>query len=214
MAKKDVREILKQDTVTVKDKYLQVKTYRDGYTRTHEGQYSYKVVEQEGDLFLFPVQTDGKGVLKVMKKSPIAYTDGDNIHFVVNTLTDPYTQAFIRTEDIKGLDKGKQLIQAFLAFVEDRFRFGVYNVFVAETQEEVLSLVDVQETDAEETKEVDETAHEDLVAQFPTGNAREDVKAVDSGEGQGDTSEPSKPDEPEEVKVKPGEDDAEVSVGK
>ena len=209
MAKKDIREVLKQETVTVKDKYLQVKTFRDGYTRTHEGQYSYKVVEQGTDLFLFPVQTDGKGVLKVMKNSPIAYTDGDNIHFVVNTLTDPYTQAFIRTEDIKGLDKGKQLIQAFLAFVEDRFRFGVYNVFVAETKEDVMSLIDPEATDADEVKEVNETAHEDLVAQFPTGNAREDVKAVDSGEGQGDTSEPQAP---EDVEVTPGEDDAGVSA--
>lgn len=209
MAKKDIREVLKQETVTVTDKYLQVKTFRDGYTRTHEGQYAYKVVEQEGDLFLFPVQTDGKGVLKVMKNSPIAYTDGDNIHFVVNTLTDPYTQAFIRTEDIKGLDKGKQLIQAFLAFVEDRFRFGVYNIFVAETEEDVLGLVDANDNDADEVKEVNETAHEDLVAQFPTGNARKDVKAVDSGEGQGDTSEPSAP---KNVQVKPGEDGAEVSA--
>lgn len=209
MAKKDIREVLKQETVTVKDKYLQVKTFRDGYTRTHEGQYAYKVVEQGTDLFLFPVQTDGKGVLKVMKKSPIAYTDGDNIHFVVNTLTDPYTQAFIRTEDIKGLDKGKQLIQAFLAFVEDRFRFGIYNVFVAETEEDVLGLVDANVNDADEVKEVNETAHEDLVAQFPTGNAREDVKAVDSGEGQGDTSEPSKP---VNVEVTPGEEDAEISA--
>ena len=207
MAKKDIREVLKQETVTVKDKYLQVKTFRDGYTRTHEGQYAYKVVEQGTDLFLFPVQTDGKGVLKVMKKSPIAYTDVDNIHFVVNTLTDPYTQAFIRTEDIKGLDKGKQLIQAFLAFVEDRFRFGIYNVFVAETEEDVLGLVDANVNDADEVKEVNETAHEDLVAQFPTGNAREDVKAVDSGEGQGDTSEPA---EPVNVEVTPGEEDAEI----
>uniref|UniRef100_A0AB39C8A1 Ig-like protein n=1 Tax=Staphylococcus phage UHP46 TaxID=3234966 RepID=A0AB39C8A1_9CAUD len=209
MAKKDIREVLKQETVTVTDKYLQVKTFRDGYTRTHEGQYSYKVVEQGTDLFLFPVQTDGKGVLKVMKNSPIAYTDGDNIHFVVNTLTDPYTQAFIRTEDIKGLDKGKQLIQAFLAFVEDRFRFGVYNVFVADTKEDVMGLIDPEATDADEVKEVNETAHEDLVAQLPTGNAREDVKAVDSGEGQGDTSEPQPPTD---VEVTPGEEDAEVGT--
>uniref|UniRef100_A0AAU8GRT9 Ig domain containing protein n=1 Tax=Mammaliicoccus phage MSShimriz1 TaxID=3230127 RepID=A0AAU8GRT9_9VIRU len=211
MAKKDIREVLKQETVTVKDKYLQVKTFRDGYTRTHEGQYSYKVVEQGTDLFLFPVQTDGKGVLKVMKNSPIAYTDGDNIHFVVNTLTDPYTQAFIRTEDIKGLDKGKQLIQAFLAFVEDRFRFGVYNVFVADTKADVMSLIDPEDKDADEVKEVNETAHEDLVAQFPTGNAREDVKGVDSGEGQGDTSE-NKPEEPKDPEVTPGEEDAEVKA--
>lgn len=209
MAKKDIKDLLKQETVTVEDKYLQVKVNRDGFTRTHEGQYSYKVVSQEGELFLFPVQTDGKGVLKVMKQSPIAYTDGDNIHFVVNTLTDPYTQAFIRTEDIKGLDKGKQLIQAFLAFVDDRFKFGVYNVFVADNKADVMSLVDAQATDADEVKEVEERAHEDLVAQFPTGNARENVKAVDSGEGQGDTSEPQ---EPSDVQVTPGEEDAEVTA--
>lgn len=209
MAKKNVNDILQQETVTLANKYLQVKVEQDGYTRTHRGQYAYKVVEDAGELFLFPVQTDGKGVLHVMKKSPIAYTDGDNIHFVVNTLVDPYNTSFIRTEDIKGLDKGKQLVQAFLAFVEDRFKFGVYNVFVANNKEDVLALTDVSEDDADEVKDSYKHAHEDVISEFPAGTARKDNKGVDSGDGQGDTSEPSAP---ENVTVAPGETDAEVSA--
>ena len=209
MAKKNVNDVLKQETVTLTDKYLQVKVNRDGYTRTHEGQYAYKVVSEGEELFLYPVQTDGKGVLNIMKKSPIAYTDGDNIHFVVNTVVDPYNHSFIRTEDIKGLDKGKQLIQAFLAFVEDRFKFGVYNVFVANNKEDVLSIVDVSENDADEVKDSMKHAHEDVIADFPASPARKDVKGVDSGEGQGDTSEPSAP---ENVQVTPTEDGADVTA--
>lgn len=209
MAVKKVDELLKQDSVSVANKYLQVVTLRDGYTRTHEGVYSYKVVEKEGELFLFPVQTDGRGKLSVMVESPIAYTDGNNIHFVVNTLTDPYTQAFIRTEEIKGLDKGKQLIQAFLAFIEDRFRFGVYNVFVVDKV-----VVDADKDIADKVEDVKGRAFEDLVANYPTGNARENVRHADQSEGMGDTSEPKEESTvaPKNVQVSPGETTADVSA--
>lgn len=205
MAKKNVNDILKQDSVTVTDKYLQVKVNRDGYTRTHEGQYAYKVVEDNGELFLFPVETDGRGTLNVLKDAPIAYTDGDNIHFVVNTVVDPYNHSFIRTEDIKGLDKGKQLIQAFLAFVEDRFKFGVYNVFVANNKEDVLSIVDESKDDADKVEDKKGKPYEDVVADFPAGVYREDAK--DQHEGMGDTTEPAAP---KNVRVQPGEEDADV----
>ncbi|AAX92351.1 virion component [Staphylococcus phage Twort] len=211
MAKKNVNELLKQEKVEVANKYLQVVTHRDGYTRTHEGQYSYKVVDKSGELFIFPVQTDGYGKLQVMVDSPIAYTNGNNIHFVVNTLTDPYTQAFIRTEEIKGLDKGKQLIQAFLAFIEDRFRFGVYNVFVV-GKEDAKTVADVAGTDAVKVEEVKGRAFEDLVVNYPTGNAREDVRHADQSEGMGDTSEPSAPESPTNVQVSPGETSADISA--
>lgn len=209
MAVENVHELLKQETVTLADKYLQVKVLRDGYTRTHEGHYAYKAVDEDGELFLYPVETDGRGTLKVMKDSPIAYTDEDNIHFVVNTLTDPYTQAHIRTEDIKGLDKGKQLIQAFLAFVEDRFRFGVYNIFVTNNVEEAFVLRDAEDKDADKVEDGVGRAFEDVASSYPTGNAREDVKGVDSGEGQGDTSEPTAP---KDITVEPTEEGAEVSA--
>lgn len=211
MAKKNVNELLKQETVEVANKYLQVVTHRDGYTRTHEGKYSYKVVDKSGELFIFPVQTDGYGKLQVMVESPIAYTDGNNIHFVVNTLTDPYTQAFIRTEEISGLNKGKQLIQAFLAFIEDRFRFGIYNIFVVD-KEDAKVLADVADTDADEVEEVKGRAFEDVITNYPTGNAREDVRHADQSDGMGDTSEPSAPKSPTEVQVEPGETSADISV--
>src|SRR5699024_8070151 len=114
-----------------------------------------------------------------------------------------------RTEDIKGLDKGKQLIQAFLAFVEDRFKFGVYNVFVANNKEDVLSIVDPADTDADEVKDSFKHAHEDVIADFPASPARKDVKGVDSGEGQRDTSEPSGRDN---VRVTATEDGAKVTA--
>ena len=204
MAKKNINDVLKQDSVTIADKYLQVKVNRDGYTRTHEGQYSYKVVEDKGELFLFPVQTDGRGTLNVMKNSPVAYTDGDNIHFVVNTVVDPYNHSFIRTENIKGLDKGKQLIQAFLAFVEDRFKFGVYNVFVANQKEDVLSLVDNDKSDADKVEDSKDKPYEDVIADFPAGVSREDAK--DQSQGMGDTSLTHTVEKPKKVVVEPKED--------
>ncbi|BEU75319.1 hypothetical protein [Staphylococcus phage vB_SauM-V1SA19] len=193
MAKKNINEVLKKDTATVADKYLQVQVEQDGYTRTHRGQYNYKVVDNKGELFLYPIETDGRGNIKIMKKAPVAYTDGDQIHFVVNTVKDPYNHAFIRTENIKGKDKGKQLIQAFLAFVEDRFSFGVYNVFLANNKKDVFALVDAESKDAKKVVDSNEKPHEDVSAEFPASPLRKDVKGVDSGEGQGDTSEPSVP---------------------
>ena len=190
MAVKNIQDLLTQDSVTLTDKYLQVKVNRDGYTRTHEGIYSYVCKEKDGELYLFPIELDGKGTLYTMEASPIAYTDGDNIHFVVNTVTAPYSQAFIRTEDIKGLDKGKQLLQAFLAFVADRFSFGIYNVFLADNQEQVFTLKDAETDDADNIESKNETAYEERVVNYPTGNRREDVRHSDQSEGMGDTSEP------------------------
>ena len=191
MAVKNIQDLLTQDTVELKDKYLQVRVNRDGYTRTHEGIYSYVCKEKDGELYLFPIELDGKGTLYTMEASPIAYTDEDNIHFVVNTVTDPYTQAFIRTEDITGLNKGKQLLQAFLAFVEDRFRFGVYNIFVANNREQVFTLKDAEADDADKVESKNEEAYESRIVSFPIGNKREDVRHSDQSEGMGDTSEPA-----------------------
>lgn len=214
MAKKSLQEVLTQDTVTLKDKYLQVRTEQDGYTRTHRGIYSYICKEQDGELFLFPIQLDGRGTINVMKDSPVVYTDGDNIHFVVNTLFDPYHQSFIRTENIKGLDKGKQLVQAFLAFIEDRFRLGVYNVFITNEKEDVLEVKDVEQSDADKTEDKKSRANEDLISSYPTGNAREDVRHNDQSEGQGDTSEPSesRSDVDVDVSVDPKDTTADVNA--
>ena len=189
MAQTDIQELLKKPTVDLTDKVITVKTDRDGYTRTHEGQYNYIVKDEGGKLFVYPIQTDGEGTFHVMKKSPIIYTDGDNIHFVVNTVTDPYTEAFIRTENIKGLDKGKQLLQAFLAFVENRFQLGIYNIFVADYREKYFHTDDAVPA----TKDLDRYAHEELIVDFPNGNRDTSVKAVDLSDKEANPTPPSLP---------------------
>lgn len=178
MAVANLMEQLKTGSVDLKDKILRVKIDRDGYTRTHEGQYNYVVdTDSKGELIVYPLQTDGKGEFQVMLKSPIIYTSGDEIHFVVNTVTDPYTHAFTRTENIKGKDKGAQVLQAFLAFVENRFQLGIYNIFVADYRKDYLGVND----EKVEFKKLDLPAHEDTLVDFPTGNKAKNVKPVDSG---------------------------------
>ncbi|BCK59843.1 putative Ig-like protein [Staphylococcus phage vB_SauH_DELF3] len=193
MAKKNINEVLKQDTATVADQYLQKQVGQDMYTRTHRAPRNYKVVDNKGDLFLYPIETDGRGNMKIMKKAPEACTDGSQIHFVVNTVKDSYNNAFIRTENRKGKDKGKQAIEACVAFQEAGFIFGADNVRSANNKKDVFALVGSETDDNKKVVQSNETYAEDVSAEFPASPLRKTVKGVDSGDGQRDTLEPSVP---------------------
>lgn len=214
-----VKEVLKDvifqnDSVDINNKYLEVKTISDGYTGTHNGVYSYKVVQEGEEYFVYPVETDGKGTLVTRKKSPIIYTDGDIVYFVVSTVTDPYEHPIIREEDIKGLDKAKQVLQAFLAFAYDNFTLGVYNVFFTNT-EDAFGVKDSSEEDAENFEDSDTPSARAKEERFAWGSTRTEMRPYPEGVAESVAKEEKEieaPKEPENVDVKPKENEAEVSA--
>lgn len=212
-----VKEVLKDvifqdDSVDINNKYLEVKTNADGYTGTHNGVYSYKVVQEDGEYFVYPVETDGKGTLITRKKSPIIYTDGDIVYFVVSTVTEPYEHPIIREEDIKGLDKAKQVLQAFLAFAYDNFTLGVYNVFFTNT-EDAFGVKDSSDEDAENFEDSDTPSARAREERFAWGSTRTEMRPYPEGVAESvakEEKENEAPKEPENVDVEPKENEAEV----
>ncbi|WFG33975.1 Ig-like protein [Staphylococcus phage vB_SauM_JDF86] len=215
MAKEVLKDVIFQnETVDINNKYLEVKTIADGYTGTHNGVYSYKVVQEGEEYFVYPVETDGKGTLITRKKSPIIYTDGDIVYFVVSTVTEPYEHPVIREEDIKGLDKAKQVLQAFLAFAYDNFTLGVYNVFFTNT-EDAFGVKDSSDQDAENFEDSDTASARAREERFAWGSTRTETRPYPEGVAESVAKEEKEieaPKEPENVEVAPQENEAEVSA--
>lgn len=215
MAKEVLKDVIFQnESVDINNKYLEVKTIADGYTGTHNGVYSYKVVQEDGEYFVYPVETDGKGTLVTRKKSPIIYTDGDIVYFVVSTVTDPYEHPVIREEDIKGLDKAKQVLQAFLAFAYDNFTLGVYNVFFTNT-EDAFGVKDSSDQDAEKFEDSNTPSARAREERFAWGSTRTETRPYPEGVAESVAKEEKEieaPKEPENVDVEPKENEAEVSA--
>lgn len=129
---KKIDELLKPgESPVIADSLLQVETLADGFTGTHAGLYSYLVKDVEGNYFVYPVETVGNGKAVVYKKSPIIYTDGEQIHFVVNTLKEPFSFPNIRSEELGSLNKEQAVLQAFLAFAESRFGYLQYHSLIS-----------------------------------------------------------------------------------
>ncbi|AVP40461.1 Ig domain containing protein [Staphylococcus phage phiSA_BS1] len=215
MAKEVLKDVIFQnEVVDINNKYLEVKTIADGYTGTHNGVYSYKVVQEGEEYFVYPVETDGKGTLITRKKSPIIYTDGDIVYFVVSTVTEPYEHPVIREEDIKGLDKAKQVLQAFLAFAYDNFTLGVYNVFFTNT-EDAFGVKDSSDQDAENFEDSDTASARAREERFAWGSTRTETRPYPEGVAESVAKEEKEieaPKEPENVEVAPQENEAEVSA--
>ena len=215
MAKEVLKDVIFQnESVDINNKYLEVKTIADGYTGTHNGVYSYKVVQEDGEYFVYPVETDGKGTLVTRKKSPIIYTDGDIVYFVVSTVTDPYEHPVIREEDIKGLDKAKQVLQAFLAFAYDNFTLGVYNVFFTNT-EDAFGVKDSSDQDAEKFEDSNTPSARAREERFAWGSTRTEMRPYPEGVAESVAKEEKEieaPKKPENVEVEPKENEAEVSA--
>lgn len=129
---KKINELLEPGAEpTITDSLLQVKTQADGFTGTYSGIYSYLVKNQEGNYFVYPVETVGTGKVIVYKKSPIIYTDEGQVHFVVNTLKEPFSFPNIRSEKLDNLNKEQAVLQAFLAFAESRFGYLEYHSLIS-----------------------------------------------------------------------------------
>ena len=172
------------------------------------------MVQDKGEYFVYPVETDGKGTLITRKKSPIIYTDGDIVYFVVSTVTDPYEHPIIREEDIKGLDKAKQVLQAFLAFAYDNFTLGVYNVFFTDTKD-AFGVKDSSDEDAENFEDSDTPSARAREERFAWGSTRTEMRPYPEGVAESVAKEEKEieaPKEPENVDVEPKENEAEVSA--
>lgn len=146
---KTIEHLLSPNTATVEiaDQNLLVFTNSDGYTGTVKGTYVYAVTKAGEDYKVNELIYDAKTDKAVPSDEPIIITDGDELFFITNTLKDPYNFATVNNETLTAKDnKEKQVLQAFLAFAEDRFKFGNYNVFLAEdpaiTQEEAIGSKD------------------------------------------------------------------------
>ena len=182
MAKETLKDVIfNNDTPAITDKYLEVQTIRDGYTGTHYGSYNYKIVNEGGEYFVYPVETDGKGKLLTKKKSPIIYTDDNVIYFVVSTINDPYNHPTIIEDNLEGKTREKQVLQAFLAFVESNFKLGVYNVFYVDT-DNAFNLKDSNSTDADEFEDVDEVSVRESERNMAWGNTRTELRPYPFGE--------------------------------
>lgn len=121
-------------TVALDGKYLQVPALSDGYTGTVHGTYVYEVKKSGADYKVSELLIDPEDPSKfIVSDEPIIMTDGDTIFYVTRTTKDPYnfpavSEATVASHEVKE----KQILQAFLAFAEDKFNFGVYNCFLAD----------------------------------------------------------------------------------
>lgn len=212
MAKEILKDVIfQEEPVSIENKYLEVKTIADGYTGTHNGVYSYKVVKEGLEFFVYPVETDGKGTLITHKKSPIIYTEGDVVYFVVSTVTDPYEHPIIREEDIKGLDKAKQVLQAFLAFAYDNFTLGVYNVFFTST-EDAFGVKDSDVNDADNYEDSDTPSARAKEERFAWGSTRTETRPYPEGVAESVSEDSEALEAPKDINVTPGEESADVTV--
>lgn len=114
-------------------KYLVVDTISDGFTGTVQGGYSYLVTKTGEEYAVNELIYDVDKDTFNPSDEPIIVTDGDQIFFVTRTLKDPYNYPVISAEKLRANDKKEaQVLQAFLAFAEDRFKLANYNVFIAD----------------------------------------------------------------------------------
>lgn len=172
---KDILEIIKEDAPAIDNTYLQVKTTPDGYTGTYEGFHSYLVQKDGGEYGVYPIETTGANELKVFKKSPIIMTDGEEVHFVVSTMDDPFQHPIIKQENVGKQTKEHAVLQAFLAFASSRFSMAVYHIMIADGEGSFSSVAHAEnfgnlvETNAQASEEIvkgkfDKNAHVQSVA--------------------------------------------------
>lgn len=132
---KNIEELLKPSvlTVDIADQFIIAPALSDGYTGTVHGNYVYKITKTGTDYKVNELIYDSKKNEFTPSDEPIIITDDNEIFFITNTLADPYNFAIVNAVKLVETDiKEKQVLQAFIAFAEDRFKFANYNVFLAD----------------------------------------------------------------------------------
>nr|DAI05892.1 MAG TPA: hypothetical protein [Herelleviridae sp.] len=132
---KNIEDLLKPSVVQVDiaDQFIVTSALSDGYTGTVHGNYVYKVTKTGTDYKVNELIYDAKKNEYTPSDEPIIITDDNEIFFITNTLKDPYNFATVNAVELVATDvKEKQVLQAFIAFAEDRFKFANYNSFLAD----------------------------------------------------------------------------------
>lgn len=137
MAKEVIKiaDLLKPSVASVDldGKYLQVTALSDGYTGTVDGTYVYEVKKNGADYKVNEMLYSAKDDTFSLSDEPIIMTDGDTIFYITRTTKDPYNFPAVSEAEVASHEVlEKQILQAFIAFAEDKFKFGNYNVFLAE----------------------------------------------------------------------------------
>lgn len=131
----NIADLLKPSVTVIEldGKYLQVNALSDGYTDTVAGTYVYEVKKDVSDYKVNELLYSADDDTFSLSDEPIIMTDGSTIFYVTHTTKDPYNFAEVAEAEVAGHElMEKQILQAFLAFAEDKFKFGEYNVFLAE----------------------------------------------------------------------------------
>lgn len=129
------------DPVVLDGAFLCASTLRDGYTDTYSGKHWYKVEktvtgEPEAQVTSYkvsPATYDKETDALVVTGDPIILTEGDLIFYIVGTNRDSYTFPVLKQEAVTETQElEKQVLQAFLAFIADRFRFGLQHLYLVD----------------------------------------------------------------------------------
>lgn len=151
--------LLDPEKIDLDGKFLCAETTRDGYTETIEGHNWYQVTKEGADYKVIPMHTEGTKEGLVAGEDPIIVTDEGYVYFIVGTNRDSYSFPILNKEPINEKTTVEvQVLQAFMAFAYDEFRFGGYNIFLMD--ELAISSEGVVEEKPEDKPELPEDGGE------------------------------------------------------
>lgn len=146
MARVKYSEALKDDTLTIVDKFLVIDTIQDGYFNIYKGTHPFRVIKIGEDFGVFPVYwsetEEGKTVLS-NEPYPIIRTVGEDVFFVKRTLNDPYNGPELSAVQGSSKKIAHKVLDAFNVFAQSEFNLGVPNpihIFIGD--EEEIGLMD------------------------------------------------------------------------
>lgn len=147
MAVKTIEELIKgTEPIDLTGATLCAETNRDGYTGTYSGKYWFTVTtttsgEPESEVTNYevaPAIFDQETQAFKASDDPIIITEGNVLYRIVGTNRDSYTFPIVKEEIVEEHQViEKQVLQAFLAFVADQYRFGVHHFYVIDSAEVV-----------------------------------------------------------------------------
>lgn len=137
MARVTYTEALEASNVDIVDKFLVIDTIQDGYFNIYKGLHPYRVIEDNGDLAVYPTHWSENDAL-TNGPYPIIRTIGDDVFFTKQTRNDPYNGPNIIEMKENFASKEHKILDAFNAFVQSEFTLGEphpIHVFIADGEE-------------------------------------------------------------------------------
>lgn len=147
MAVKTIEElIMGTEPIVLTGATLCAETNRDGYTETYSGKYWFTITattsgEPDSEVTNYtvaPATFDKDTQTFKASDDPIIITEGNVLYHIVGTNRDSYTFPIVKEEIVEEHQViEKQVLQAFLAFVADQYRFGVHHFYIMDSAEAV-----------------------------------------------------------------------------